>query len=207
MPPTLPKPRSMNTSLVIPNRTGPNRTEPDPAISASIPTPYSSVAMSLLVYDPTIEDSYRKQILVDGKPCQLEILDTAGQEEYISLRDQWIRDGDGYAIVYSINDRNTFERIEKFALQIARVKESEYSSLLLIGNKIDLDSERQVSKEEGAAKARQLGAEFIETSAKTSINVEKAFHQIIRSFRRYATGGATSGASSKKSQGCHCIIV
>src|ERR1700753_274535 len=75
-------------------------------------------------YDPTIEDSYRKQVKIDGQSCMLEVLDTAGQEEYTALRDQWIRDGEGFVLVYSISSRQSFQRIGKFYKQIQRVKES-----------------------------------------------------------------------------------
>merc|ERR1712117_895240 len=63
-------------------------------------------------YDPTIEDSYRKQVAIDGKPALLDVLDTAGQEEYASLQDQWIREGDGYLIVYAINNKASFDEAE-----------------------------------------------------------------------------------------------
>src|SRR5256884_5335455 len=75
-------------------------------------------------YDPTIEDSYRKQVVIDHQSCMLEVLDTAGQEEYTALRDQWIRDGEGFVLVYSISSRSSFTRIPKFHQQIQRVKES-----------------------------------------------------------------------------------
>jgi GTPase KRas len=75
-------------------------------------------------YDPTIEDSYRKQVVIDQQSCMLEVLDTAGQEEYTALRDQWIRDGEGFVLVYSITSRASFSRIQKFYNQIQMVKES-----------------------------------------------------------------------------------
>ena len=56
----------------------------------------------LQIYDPTIEDSYRTSILVNGETYSLDILDTAGQEEYTALRDQYMRNGEGYILVYSI---------------------------------------------------------------------------------------------------------
>ncbi|WWC68079.1 uncharacterized protein I206_101998 [Kwoniella pini CBS 10737] len=74
-------------------------------------------------YDPTIEDCYRKQWVVDDQPCLLEVLDTAGQEEYTALRDQWIRDGEGFLIVYSITSRATFERVERIVERVIRVKD------------------------------------------------------------------------------------
>lgn len=74
-------------------------------------------------YDPTIEDSYRKSVVLDGEQCVVEILDTAGQEEYTALRDQWIRDGEAFVLVYNIWSRSSFTRITRFHNQIQRIKE------------------------------------------------------------------------------------
>jgi GTPase KRas protein len=132
----------------------------------------------------------------------LEVLDTAGQEEYTALRDQWIRDGEGFVLVYSISSRSSFTRIQRFHNQIQRVKESSSSSpsypgspissvapsapvpIMLVGNKSDRVTEREVSTQEGHALARELGCEFVEASAKNCINVEKAFYDVVRQLRR-----------------------
>ncbi|KAI9310782.1 small G-protein Ras2 [Zopfochytrium polystomum] len=134
-------------------------------------------------YDPTIEDSYRKQVVIDDESCILEVLDTAGQEEYTALRDQWIRDGEGFLLVYSITSRSTFQRIERFKEQLVRVKDSDYVPMILVGNKCDMVGERLVSKEEGQFMARRLQCEFLETSAKTCVNVERAFYNVVRMIR------------------------
>ncbi|KAK7397854.1 RAS2 protein [Neonectria punicea] len=165
-------------------------------------------------YDPTIEDSYRKQVVIDGQPCMLEVLDTAGQEEYTALRDQWIRDGEGFVLVYSISSRSSFSRIKRFHHQIQRVKESCASSpsypgspistassqpvpIMLVGNKSDRVTEREVSTQEGHALARELGCEFVEASAKNCINVEKAFYDVVRILRRQRQQASRpSGGSS-----------
>lgn len=159
-------------------------------------------------YDPTIEDSYRKQVVIDGQACMLEVLDTAGQEEYTALRDQWIRDGEGFVLVYSISSRSSFSRIKRFHHQIQRVKESTTSSptypgspiattappapvpIMLVGNKSDRVTEREVSTQEGHALARELGCEFVEASAKNCINVEKAFYDVVRILRRQRQAAA-----------------
>merc|ERR1711997_787729 len=60
-------------------------------------------------YDPTIEDSYRKSVVIDEKACLLDILDTAGQEEFSSMQDQWMREGQAFPVVYSITSRPTFD--------------------------------------------------------------------------------------------------
>lgn len=157
-------------------------------------------------YDPTIEDSYRKQVQIDGQSCMLEVLDTAGQEEYIALRDQWIRDGEGFVLVYSISSRSSFTRIQKFHHQIQRVKETATSGsptypgsplsaslastgfgpapVMLVGNKCDRVTEREVSTQEGSALAKELGCDFVEASAKNCVNVEKAFYEVVRQLRR-----------------------
>lgn len=79
-------------------------------------------------YDSTIEDTYRKQVVIDGQSCMLDILDTAEQEEYTGLREQWIRDGEAFLLVYSISSRSTFARIQRFHHQVLRVKASPISS-------------------------------------------------------------------------------
>ncbi|KAF2147475.1 uncharacterized protein K452DRAFT_323554 [Aplosporella prunicola CBS 121167] len=169
-------------------------------------------------YDPTIEDSYRKQVQIDGQSCMLEVLDTAGQEEYTALRDQWIRDGEGFVLVYSISSRSSFARIQKFHHQIQRVKESAFSGsptypgsplsatsgagssgpspVMLVGNKCDRVTEREVSTQEGSALARELGCDFVEASAKNCVNVEKAFYDVVRQLRRQRQ---QTGRNSKSS--------
>ncbi|TPX32825.1 hypothetical protein SmJEL517_g04169 [Synchytrium microbalum] len=123
------------------------------------------------------------QVVVDDVSCIVEVLDTAGQDEYVSLRDQWIRDGEGFLLVYSTTLKSSFEAVEKFRDQVVRVKDNEKTPVILVGNKNDLPSERQVTREEGLALAKRLKCEFIETSAKTGVNVEKAFFQLIRMVR------------------------
>ena len=73
-------------------------------------------------YDPTIEDSYRKQVEVDGQQCMLEILDTAGTEQFASMRDLYIKNGQGFVVVYSLTNHQTFQDIKTMRDQIVRVK-------------------------------------------------------------------------------------
>ncbi|KAF2861714.1 ras protein [Piedraia hortae CBS 480.64] len=136
-------------------------------------------------YDPTIEDSYRKQCVIDDEVALLDVLDTAGQEEYSAMREQYMRTGEGFLLVYSITSRQSFEEIVTFQQQILRVKDRDYFPIIVVGNKCDLESERQVSTEEGKQLARQFGCKFIETSAKSRSNVENAFYDIVREIRRY----------------------
>ncbi|KAJ3415095.1 Ras GTPase ras2 [Chytridiales sp. JEL 0842] len=142
--------------------------------------------------------------VIDDESCILEVLDTAGQEEYTALRDQWIRDGEAFILVYSITSRSTFDRIEKFKSQIKRVKDLPASGssstaipMVLVGNKCDKVGEREVSREEGAHLAKKLRCEFFETSAKTCVNVERAFYQCVRQIRQQR-GTSTPQKEKKK---------
>ncbi|TAQ91595.1 hypothetical protein B7494_g108 [Chlorociboria aeruginascens] len=158
-------------------------------------------------YDPTIEDSYRKQCVIDEEVALLDVLDTAGQEEYSAMREQYMRTGEGFLLVYSITSRQSFEEIMTFQQQILRVKDKDYFPIIVVGNKCDLEGERQVSKQEGEALARSFGCKFIETSAKSRINVDNAFYDIVREIRRYNkemagyTAGGASGSGSGGPQG------
>jgi GTPase KRas protein len=111
----------------------------------------------------------------------LDVLDTAGQEKYTAPRDQWIRGGDGFLIVYSSRSRSSFSRVQNFYDQIARVKSA---PTMLVGNNCDQVAEREVSTREGADLAKRLRCPFVETSAKNCINVEQAFHAVVRMIRK-----------------------
>ncbi len=122
----------------------------------------------------------------------LEVLDTAGQEEYTTLRTQWIRHNQGFILVYSITSTESFARVQRFHDEILRVKGSLTSTsdpgaltyaVMLVGNKSDR-TERAVSYSDGLALAEELGCRFVETSAKTPKNVEKAFYDVVCSLRR-----------------------
>jgi small GTP-binding protein len=137
-------------------------------------------------YDPTIEDSYRKCIEVDGKMCIADVMDTAGQNEYSALRDQYMKTGEGFLIVYSITSRFTFEVAAKLRSNIIRMKNgSEDFPIVLVGNKKHCEAKRQVSTEEGQKMAEEFGCPFLESSAKNNENVTAAFFQLIREIDRY----------------------
>ncbi|KAI7862744.1 ras-like protein 1 [Spinellus fusiger] len=136
-------------------------------------------------YDPTIEDFYRKQCCIDSEVAFLDVLDTAGQEEYSAMREQYMRNGEGFLLVYSITSRLSFEEIITLHQQICRVKDQASFPMVLAANKCDLESERQVSTEEGHDLAKLFGSHFIETSAKQRIHVDDAFYDVVRDIRRF----------------------
>ncbi|CAG9790764.1 unnamed protein product [Diatraea saccharalis] len=134
-------------------------------------------------YDPTIEDSYRKQVVIDGETCLLDILDTAGQEEYSAMRDQYMRTGEGFLLVFAVNSAKSFEDIGSYREQIKRVKDAEEVPMVLVGNKCDLQA-WAVNMAQAREVARSYGVPFVETSAKTRMGVDDAFYTLVREIRK-----------------------
>jgi len=136
-------------------------------------------------YLPTIEDCYRKHCMVDSKTAFLDILDTAGQEEYSALRDQWVREGRAFVLVYSVINRNTFEEIPNFRERILLVNEDQKVPMVLVANKCDLSSDRKVTTEEGQQMAQDFGhIPYIECSALQGVNCDKVFFESVREIRK-----------------------
>ncbi|KAJ3431983.1 ras-like protein rasd [Anaeramoeba flamelloides] len=153
------------------------------------------------VYDPTIEDSYRRQVVIDEETCLLDILDTAGQEEYSAMRDSYMREGEGFLVVYAINSRNSFDEVSSFREQITQAKDSDEVPMMIVGNKNDLENERQVSQGEGTDLAKSFNCPFIETSAKTRTNVEESFFGLVREIRKVKFGINEEKKGKKEKKG------
>ncbi|KAN0030341.1 hypothetical protein ACTA71_010103 [Dictyostelium dimigraforme] len=135
-------------------------------------------------YDPTIEDSYRKQICISDKSYILDILDTAGQDELTAMRDQWIRSCEGFVLVYSITSRSSFDQVLNFREQIIQVLDRDDIPIMMIGNKSDLINERQVTHQEGKELAQTLGMSFMEVSAKNRSNIDQVFYEAVCCVKR-----------------------
>ncbi|KAL0267992.1 UNVERIFIED_CONTAM: hypothetical protein PYX00_010095 [Menopon gallinae] len=124
-------------------------------------------------YEPTKADSYRKKVVLDAEVVQIDILDTAGQEDYAAIRDNYFRSGEGFLCVFSITEDDSFQATQEFREQILRVKSDDNIPFLLVGNKSDLQDKRKVSISEAQTRAQQWGVPYVETSAKTRENVDK----------------------------------
>lgn len=144
-------------------------------------------------YDPTIEDSYRKSLYEPSNPTtpyQLEILDTAGSEQFASMRDLYIRNGDGFLLVYSQVQPGTLKDVQAIYAQILRIKGNEAKApVVLVGNKQDLVQPANGASgagavEQGKVMANKWNCPFVETSARDKRSVEKAFLALIQEIER-----------------------
>ncbi|XP_041835003.1 ras-related protein ralB-B-like [Melanotaenia boesemani] len=158
-------------------------------------------------YEPTKADSYRKKVVLDGEDVQIDILDTAGQEDYAAIRDNYFRSGEGFLLVFSITEHESFTASSEFREQILRVKEEDAIPLLLVGNKSDLEDRRQVSADEAAAKASEWGVQYVETSAKTRGNVDKVFFDLMREVRKKKMSETRQDGPSGKKKKKHCCVL
>ncbi|XP_015670462.1 ras-related protein Rab-2B [Protobothrops mucrosquamatus] len=129
----------------------------------------------MAVHDLTIGVEFgARMISIENKKIKLQIWDTAGQESFRSITRSYYRGTAGALLVYDITRRETFNHLYAW-LEDARQHSSPHMVIMLIGNKSDMENRRVVQKEEGEAFAREHGMVFMETSAKTSANVEEAF--------------------------------
>jgi len=110
---------------------------------------------------------------------KLQIWDTAGQERFRSIQASYYKGANGILVVYDITNRNSFENLNSWLIEIEKNGNKNVYKLL-IGNKSDLESQRKVSKEEGKEFAQINGMEFFETSAKENYQVQDAFIQLTR---------------------------
>ena len=160
-------------------------------------------------YDPTIEDAYRRQYVVDDEICLYDILDPSGSEESNVYHHRIMQQQQGFIVVYSITSQSSFEEVPRTVFEILRIKDAEKVTIIIVGNKFDLDDQREVPTEEGQELARSLRCPFFEASAKTRHNVVEVFHQIVREIRKEdpRRKELTNQASTPKKKQKECAIM
>ena len=132
----------------------------------------------------SIEDDYRKQIIVDGVPVLLQLLDVPCPEDGGSdMREQQRRSCQGFILCFAINSRQSFECIPELHLGLCRIKEAGRVPCVIAGLKSDLEDERVVAAEEARQMADNYGCEYVEVSSKLRINVDELFEEIVRKVR------------------------
>lgn len=136
-------------------------------------------------YYPTIENQFSKTIRHKNQDYAIEILDTAGQDEFSIMNEKHLIGMHGYLLIYSVTSRLSFELVEvvrdKILNSIGLSDNSDGNNIpmVLIGNKADLNFQRQVDSSEGEALARRFGCKFLETSVKENVNINESFELLI----------------------------
>ncbi|XP_075491589.1 ras-related protein RABC2a-like [Primulina tabacum] len=129
---------------------------------------------------PTIGVDFKiKFLTVGGKRLKLTIWDTAGQERFRTLTSSYYRGAQGIVLVYDVTRRDTFRNLsDVWAKELELYSTNENCVKMLVGNKVDMESEQVVSREEGLSLAKELGCLFLECSSKTRVNVEQCFEEL-----------------------------
>ncbi|KAG0301188.1 hypothetical protein BGZ98_008558 [Dissophora globulifera] len=155
-------------------------------------------------YDPTKADSYRKKVTLDGYDCQIDILDTAGQEEYAAIRDNYYRSGEGFICVFSLCEYESFMHTQEFKDQISRVLDDDKIPFILVGNKADLTQLRKVKHDEAEERAAEWNCPYYETSAKTRHNVDEVYTVLMRKIQQRKESAKDRERKGKKGK---CLIL
>lgn len=135
-------------------------------------------------HDTTIEDQYKVSKVIDSVKCRLEILDTAGQDDYQSMLDSWISFSEGFILVYAIDDLESFDNVKKKYERITKMKPTDSYSVIIVGNKCDLENKRKVSKDEAQTYCKSIGVPFLEVSSLQKINVNETFLMVAQDIVR-----------------------
>jgi GTPase KRas len=155
-------------------------------------------------YDPTIEDSYRKEIEVNKKKCILDILDTHASEEYNAMNGRYFRIAQAAIISYSITDEKSFLSVESIAESFIKNQDSDEYILFIVGMKCDAEDKRAVSYEAGKEISQKFKAKgFFEASSLNNINVLEIFANMASTLMSYENSEWEETAITiKKKSGC-----
>ncbi|KAI9450135.1 small GTPase superfamily [Lactarius psammicola] len=137
-------------------------------------------------YDPTIQEEYRRSIEVDGELTWLEVLDTAGAEQFTALNELYITSGRGFVLVFSLTLEASLREVTSLRQQILRIKgENSGIPMVLVGTKLDLTNEREVSSATLQDLATRWKIPVYETSALRDWDVREAFEDLVRQMREH----------------------
>ncbi|XP_026218121.1 GTP-binding protein Rheb-like isoform X1 [Anabas testudineus] len=139
-------------------------------------------------YDPTIENTFTKMMTVNGQEYNLQLVDTAGQDEYSIFPQSYTIDVDGYILIYSVTSYKSFEVVRVIHEKLLDMVGNVQVPLILVGNKKDLHMERVISFEEGKALAESWNAAFLESSAKENQTAVEVFRRMILEVEKMEAG-------------------
>uniref|UniRef100_A0A8C4TKZ8 small monomeric GTPase n=1 Tax=Erpetoichthys calabaricus TaxID=27687 RepID=A0A8C4TKZ8_ERPCA len=139
-------------------------------------------------YDPNLEDTYTSEDIVDQQPVILKIMDTADQEEPANM-ERYLNWANAFLVVYSIDNRRSFEVCHQYLESLCQCTKALHQErpIILLGNKLDMERYRQVSKSDGITMASKYGCLFFEVSACLDYDcVQHVFHEVVREIKKAA---------------------
>ncbi|XP_062849763.1 GTP-binding protein Di-Ras1b [Trichomycterus rosablanca] len=132
-------------------------------------------------YNPTVEDTYWQVIGCERSVCMLHITDTSGSYQFPAMQRLNISKSDAFILVYSVTSRRSLEELKPVHQQVVAIRGNvEQVPIMLVGNKSDDESLREVQAEDGAAEAQAWKCGFIETSAKNQQKVTELFQELLK---------------------------
>ena len=136
-------------------------------------------------YDPTIEENYRQHVSIDGEEYNMKIVDLGGfcAEDYSLLIEYFARRNEGFILMYAISDLQSFDYLGHYYNRILSAKNGDPFPIIVVGNKCDLEKERQVETARGQELADEINCPFFEISAKERINIDECFHTLLVNMR------------------------
>ena len=150
-------------------------------------------------HEATVEDRYSTTLKIKDKEYSVDVLDTAGEEDFQNMLDMWVNFADGILLVFAVNERESLEIAKNKRERILKSKGAlNKMPIVLVGNKQDLENERQVTSTEAITLANTWGIKYIETSAKTNFNCTEAFTLLAEEIINERDN------SSKKHRCCKC---
>ena len=151
-------------------------------------------------YDETIEDRYEMNQTKENPKYHLYIYDTGGSKDLKkSYLETWIKNNNCFLLVYSIDDANSFKELKANCELIFQIKKNEIFSIILVGNKCDLENERKVTEQEGKNYAEKKNMLFLEASALQIINVKEVFDTVLDNYLK------KNGEIKEKKGWCPCF--
>ena len=156
-------------------------------------------------HDPTIEEKFKITKIINYEKLNLEILDTAGEKNYQNMFNSWVNKGDGFILVFAINDKESFDYIKNIKKKINEIK-GENIPIILIGNKIDLKDEREIDEKDVKELIKKWNVEFIECSAKENINCDVILNLIALKWKNYEKNKNNNNNNKNDKSNCNCFI-